>query len=324
MREVGAAAIGGGNGVEFVRSASDAFGRGLTLGIHWRDFSGIPGRRVGEVSEIAAERDGKNVHVRRFQPFQEAGEFAGRRCVDASGEKHDGFFAGNAGEPVERSGKAGGEVELAEADIEAQLIESAGGDLFVGDEIEDRLGVLVIASDSDAVGRSETIEQDFDGLQVAFLQEIDGRAGFYEEQNLGGFIDAEKISEGLLGTVVEEQKVSALKAGEELAARVGDGNADVDALDAHTDAGRLWGWGTLCKKSAATEKQSERNGERTTTQVQHVFHGGRSIVERWRKSQKPCRAGSFHRPNRASECCELTKGVRALSGSPWDWQSDWR
>jgi len=268
LREVGATAVGGGNEVELVRGASDTFGGGLAFRIDGERLFGAFGRRVGEIGEIAAERDGKDVDVGGFQMVQETGDLVGRRSVDAGGEQYDGFFSGNAGEPVERGGKTGGEVKLAEANVEAQLIESAGGNLFVGNEIEDRLGVLVIAGDSDAVGGGKAVEENFDGLQVAFLQEIDGGAGFDEEKDLGRFIDIEKIGDGLGDTIIEEQEVMALEAGEELAAGVGDGNADADAFDADTNVGSLRNLLSLRRQDAGGEKQTGEEKGQTATASQ--------------------------------------------------------
>jgi hypothetical protein len=42
-----------------------------------------------------------------------------------------------------------------------------------------------------------------DSLKMASLQEVNGWPSFDEEQNLGWFVDAEEIRDGLLGAIIE-------------------------------------------------------------------------------------------------------------------------
>jgi hypothetical protein len=73
---------------------------------------------------------------------------------------------------------------------------------------------------------------------MAALDEIYGWTGFDEEQNLRGFLDLEKIGDGLLGAVVEEMEIFAVQSANELSARIGDDDSDVNAVDTDANVGR--------------------------------------------------------------------------------------
>ena len=149
-----------------------------------------------------------------------------------------------------------------------QLVESAGGDGFVRRETEDGLGGFVVASDGDAIARSETVEERVNSLKMSALKKIDSRAGFDQEKNLGGFVNAEKIGDGLLDAVVENVEIFAAKASDELPLRIGDEDADVDAVNADADVGS--GLSRLLRKSVRSQ-----DGGADANNSGAVFEGAR-------------------------------------------------
>jgi len=84
-------------------------------------------------------------------------------------------------------------------------------------------------------------------LKMAALEKVDGWASFDKKEDLGGLVNAKEIGDGLLGAIVEQVEVFAAHAADELAARIGDDNADVDAI--YTDANVGGGLGGLLRKS---------------------------------------------------------------------------
>ncbi len=72
-------------------------------------------------------------------------------------------------------------------------------------------------------------------------EEVDGGAGFDEEEDFGGRDYVGEIGDGLLDAVVQDVEVFAAEVGDEVALRVGDGDADVDAVDGDLDGGGLVG-----------------------------------------------------------------------------------
>jgi len=111
--------------------------------------------------------------------------------------------------------------------------------LFVWSEVENALGSVGVFHDGDAVGGGESLKESHRGLQVIALEEIDGGASFDEQKDLGGFIDVSEVSDGLFDAVVEDMKLRAREGINETAARVGDDDADVDAVDGYTHCGSL-------------------------------------------------------------------------------------
>jgi hypothetical protein len=73
---------------------------------------------------------------------------------------------------------------------------------------------------------------------VVLAEEDYGGAGFDENEKLRGFFDGQEVGDGLLDVVVEDVEVFAAEAFDEVAGGVGDGDADVDAIDGYSD-----GWG---------------------------------------------------------------------------------
>ena len=92
---------------------------------------------------------------------------------------------------------------MTEAEVKVQPVQSCGGRRFIRREIEDGFGSGVVAGDGHAVAGRETIEEGVDRLKMAALEEVDGWAGFDEEQDLSGFVDVEEIRDGLLEAVIE-------------------------------------------------------------------------------------------------------------------------
>jgi hypothetical protein len=99
-----------------------------------------------------------------------------------------------------------------------------------------------------------------DRLKMAALDEIYGWACFDEEQDLSRLVNSEEIRDGLLDTVVEKVEVFAVKTANELPARVGDDDSDVDAV--HTDVVVGWGLGGLLAKSGGRKQEGARDREK--------------------------------------------------------------
>src|SRR5580693_8245556 len=78
-------------------------------------------------------------------------------------------------------------------------------------------------------------------LHVDGGEEVDGGAGFDEEEDFGGRDYVGEIGDGLLDAVVEDVEVFAAEVGDEVPLGVGDGDADVDAVDGDLDGGGLVG-----------------------------------------------------------------------------------
>jgi hypothetical protein len=145
------------------------------------------------------------------------------------------------GEPIENGDKAGGEIQLTESEIEAQLVQSGGGVEFVWREIQNKLGSIVVAGDGDAVTGREAIEERMNRLKMATLDEIHSWTGFDEEQDLSWLVDVKEIRDGLFDAVIEKMKVFTVEAADELPARVGDDDSDVDAVNIDADVGSRLG-----------------------------------------------------------------------------------
>jgi hypothetical protein len=94
-------------------------------------------------------------------------------------------------------------------------------------------------------------------LKMAALEKIDGWTSFDKKKDLGGLVHAKEIGDGLLGAVVEQVEVFAAHAADELAARIGDDDADVDAI--HADANVGSGLGRLLRKSGRREQENARD-----------------------------------------------------------------
>jgi len=78
-------------------------------------------------------------------------------------------------------------------------------------------------------------------LHVDGGEKVDGGAGFDEEEDFGGRDYVGEIGDGLLDAVVQDVEVFAAEVGDEVALRVGDGDAYVDAVDGDLDGGGLAG-----------------------------------------------------------------------------------
>jgi len=157
------------------------------------------------------------------------------------------------GDPIENGGKAGGEIQLTESEIEAQLLQGRGCGRFVWSEIQNKLGSIVVAGDCDTVAGREAVEEGMNRLKMASLDEIHGRTGFDEKQDLCGLVDTEEIGDGLLYSVVEQVEVFTAKTADELPTWVGDDDSDVDTVHANANVGRRLG-GLLRKSGWRKEK----------------------------------------------------------------------
>ena len=115
------------------------------------------------------------------------------------------------------------------------------------------------------------------------MEEVDGWAGFDEQEDLGRPLHAEEIGDGLLGAVVENMEVFTREASDELTARVGDDDADVYAV--HVDMNVWGGLSCLLGKSGRDkgESESERKGRTASNGKKHGpnLHGrpGREKTE---------------------------------------------
>lgn len=101
------------------------------------------------------------------------------------------------------------------------------------------------------------------------LEKVDGGAGFDEKKDLGGFVNAEKIRNVLLDAIIEDVEVFAAEACDELAARVGDEDADVDAVNADANVGS--GWIALLRKSECRDHGGAgyKNGDQKSMRERH-------------------------------------------------------
>ena len=160
-----------------------------------------------------------------------------RRRVDTGREKDDGLFSGERREPVDRSGEAGGEIEVGIAASEMDASQRGASFRFVGREIEQELRPSGITGYGDAVGGSDGGEESVRGEKMVFGEETDGGAGFDEEHELRGFFDGKEVGDGLLQAIVEDVEILTTKPGNEMARGIGDGDADVDAADGDADGG---------------------------------------------------------------------------------------
>jgi hypothetical protein len=209
---------------------------------------------LGRLAEIAGEGDGEDAHVRSVQFLLNELPILNRRRVDAGGEKDDGLFSGERREPVDRSGEAGGEIEVGIAASEIDVSQRGASFRFVGREIEQELRISGITGYGDADGGSDGGEESVRGEKMVFGEEKDGGAGFDEEYELRGFFDGEEVGDGLLDVVVEEVEVFAAEAGDEVAGGVGDGDAHVYAADVHPD----WRSGFLRLSVAWSQDEKEK------------------------------------------------------------------
>jgi len=186
-------------------------------------------------AEIARERNGENAHVGSLQFLLDDLPGFRRRRVEAGGQQDNGFLSGKGREPVERGGYAGGEVEVGEANVEIEILKGIARGSLAGRETENELGSVGVRGDGHAISGRDAVEERVGSAKVALAEEIDAGTGFDEEQKLRGLFDGEKVGDGLLDLVVEDMEVFAAEAGDEMTGGVGDGDADVDAIDGDAD-----------------------------------------------------------------------------------------
>src|SRR5262249_15142496 len=101
--------------------------------------------------------------------------------------------------------------ERAEANVVANPFERGFGGRLVGGEVEKKLRRGVVLGDGDTISGREAFEKRVRSAYVAGLQEIDGRAGFHEQENLCGLVDRSEIGDGLLDNVIDDMEVFAAK-----------------------------------------------------------------------------------------------------------------
>lgn len=104
-----------------------------------------------------------------------------------------------------------------------------------------------------------------DSLKMAALEEVHGGTSFDEEKDLSRLVDAEEIRDGLLNAIVEYLKIFASEASDELSARIGDEDADADAVHADVNVGRRLG--RLLRKDGEHKQESasdEKGGAMST------------------------------------------------------------
>ena len=73
---------------------------------------------------------------------------------------------------------------------------------------------------------------------MVLAEKEDGGARLDQEEKLSRLFDGEEVGDGLLDAVVEELEVFAVKALDEMAGGVGDGDADIYAADSDADGRR--------------------------------------------------------------------------------------
>ena len=152
--------------------------------------------------------------------------------------KHDGLLALHFGQPIENGREAARQIEVAEADEVADVGQRGLGGALVGAEIEHGLRRGVVLDDGDAIAGGQPLQERMRSAHVAGFQEVNRRARFDQHQHLGRLIDWREIGDRLLDAIVEDVEVLAVQSADELAARIGDDHADVDAIDADAN-----GWG---------------------------------------------------------------------------------
>jgi len=220
------------------------------------------GRRffaLGRLAKIADEGDGEDAHVGGGQLLlNELPVLRGRR-VDAGGEKNDGLFSRERREPIYRSGEAGGEIEVTEAKREIHASQDKPCLGFVRREIEEEFRGFRIGRDGDAIGRRDAGKKSVRGTYVVLAEKEDGGTGFHQEHELSRFFDGQEVGDGLLDTVVEDVEIFAAEAGDEMTGRVGDGGADVYAIDGDAD-GRS-GFLRLSTGQRGCEEQKEQDSQ---------------------------------------------------------------
>lgn len=81
---------------------------------------------------------------------------------------------------------------------------------------------------------------------MAALEKVNRRPSFEQDKNLSGFVDAEKVRDRLLNTVVEYAEIIAAETSDKLSASIGDQDPDVDPVN--TDANVVVRCDVLLKK----------------------------------------------------------------------------
>lgn len=185
---------------------------------------------------------------------------------------------------------------MSETEIEAQLVQGTRGDGFVWSEIKDRFDGFIVASDGNAVGVRETIEQRVDSLKMATLDKVHCGTSFDEKKDLRRFVYAEEIRDGLLDAVVENVEIFAAEAADELSAGAGDEDSNVDAVNADANVGRALG--RLLGKSGGLKQggASDKKGGAVSMGKEHDANShGSPAAERteapFRAKFPGCRAG---------------------------------
>ena len=145
---------------------------------------------------------------------------------------------------------------MTETEIEAQSIENGSGGALVGSESGKELRRFGVTRDGHTIVSRQTIEQRVDGVAMAGFEKVDGWTGFHEEENLGRLVDGGEIRDGLFDAVVKNVKIASVQTLDKLAARIGDNDADIDAIDADVDGLGLRGSLLRCLRSS----DGRRNG----------------------------------------------------------------
>jgi len=177
--------------------------------------------------------------------------------VYAGREQHDCLFSRNACKPIENAVQAGGEIELAKTLVEAEVAQGKLRSLLIGGEIEQRERRIGVAGDGHAISGGEAVKQGDGCVEMSVLKEIDGRARFDKEQNLCGIIHGREFGDGLFDAVIENVEVFPAQATHELAAHVGDDDANVYAFDGEADGRGRGGQRFLRMDGQSKEKKDQ-------------------------------------------------------------------
>ena len=125
--------------------------------------------------------------------------------------------------------------------MKLRLSKRCRGGLLVGSEIHQRLRNVGVFDDGHAVIGRQSAQKRVGSLQVAAFEKINGRAGFDQHEGLRGFLNGQKIGDGLLDAVIEDVKIFALQAFDKFSGGIANRNADVNAIDADANRLRLLG-----------------------------------------------------------------------------------
>src|SRR5690348_5009214 len=183
-----------------------------------------------------------------------------RRSIDARSNEDDGLFSAQPLERIQHREQARRQIQIGVAGGKIQTPQRKARRILIRGEVEHQAGRAVITDNRDTVGRGQTGEQPVGGADQVVAKEINRRAAFHHQYDLGRLVDRQEGGKRLRDSVVEQFEIVAIESLDQVLMRAGDDDADIHAVNVHADGRGLIGGGLLSpdrRGANAKEKRGE-------------------------------------------------------------------